>query len=355
MNELEKARIKIDKIDEKMQELFFERIDVAKEVAKYKIIHNMDIFDELREKEILDKRLALNTFKNLEEYYATFLKEVMNISKKYQSHIINKDKVAYCGVVGAFSHIASSHLFPNSQLNNYESFQGVCDAIENGEATCGILPFENSYTGSVGEVFDLLSKYELYIDTVYDLKISQNLLGIKGAKIEDIKKVYSKDQAFLQSKTFLEGRNWEIHNMANTAMAAQFVAEQNNVSFAAIAAKENAQYYNLDILVEDIQSTMQNTTRFIVLRKEKKIKGNHFALILTLAHKSGSLLKALSCFANNNLNMDLIISRAIPEHSWQYYFYLEIEGMYDSTDVKEALLELGKHCDHIKYVGSFDK
>ena len=132
-------------------------------------------------------------------------------------------------------------------------------------------------------------KYEqVYIQQIYDLKISQNLLGIKGAKLEDIQQVYSKDQAISQSKQFLEGRGYELISYPNTAMAAEYVARMQDKTKAAIGAKENAELYGLEVLVENINTSMQNTTRFIVVGRELTMEGNEFSVIFSVPHKLGT-------------------------------------------------------------------
>ncbi|MEF9968741.1 MAG: prephenate dehydratase domain-containing protein, partial [Longicatena sp.] len=210
-------------------------------------------------------------------------------------------------------------------------------------------------TGEVGEVLDLLSQYKVYINEIYDLKISQNLLGIKGAKLEDIKQVYSKDQAIYQSKEFLNGRGYELIPYPNTALAAEYVAKCQDKTKAAIAASENASLYGLDILASDINTSNQNTTRFIVISDALIKQGNVFSLTFIVHHKAGSLVEAMNVIARYGFNMQSIKSRSIKKRPWEYYFYVEIAGDLNNSKEQQMVEELRAICEEVKIVGSYQK
>ena len=198
-------------------------------------------------------------------------------------------------------------------------------------------------------------KYHVYVNGDYDLKISQNLLGIKGATLQDVKQVYSKDQAIYQSKQFLEGRGYELIPYPNTALAAEFVAKHQDKSKAAIAAKENAELYGLDILAEDINTSNQNTTRFIVLGKNLKPEGNIFNLAFIVPHKAGALVAAMNIISSHGFNMQSIISGSIKDRPWEYYFYVEIVGNLNGELEEQLLHDLKEVCEDVKVLGSYTK
>lgn len=355
MNSLEEARLKINEIDEKMASLFEERMRAVEDVILYKIENDLPIFDQSRERFVVEKNSRYIKEDKYLEYYRDFITHLMDVSKQYQMSVVHQDVVGYQGTQGAFSSIASKHLFPHHRKVNYHSFEAVFQAVLNGEIKYGVVPIENSYTGEVGEVLDLLMKYPLYIHQDYRLPISQNLLGIKGANLQDIKQVYSKDQAISQSSKFLMGRGYECIPYPNTAMAAEYVARCQDKSKAAIAAKETAELYGLEILAEDINTSQLNTTRFIVLSRDLNPCGNVFSLAIIIPHKAGALVSAMNMIASHGFNMQSIISRSIQKRPWEYYFYLEIEGDISKEQEQQLVKELSEVCEDVKILGAYQK
>ena len=168
MNQLDKAREKINAIDVQMRELFEQRMKAVEEVAEYKLKNNMKIFDPDREAEVIEKNSIKMQNEKLKLYYREYIQAVMDISKSYQESIVNCDTYGYQGVLGAFSHIATQRLFPHGKMKNYAAFEGAVKGVLNHEIAKAVLPFENSYTGEVGEILDLLFKYDVVIQSIYD-------------------------------------------------------------------------------------------------------------------------------------------------------------------------------------------
>lgn len=356
MSLLDDARKKINEIDEEMAKLFEQRMQAVGDVIRYKMEHQLDVLDTAREQQVIENNKKFIREEAYQEYYETFIKEVMAISRSYQKRIISKDVVGYQGIEGAFSYIASSHVFPDHKKQRYATFEEVIHAVSNSEITYGVIPFENSYTGEVGEVLDILMQYpNVYITGIYDLKVSQNLLGIQGAKLEDVKQVYSKDQAIYQSKQFLDGRGYELIPYPNTALAAEFVAKSNDKHKAAIAAKENAELYGLSILAEDINTSSQNTTRFIIIRQELIPQGNEFSILFTAPHKTGALLQVMAVIAKGGFNMKSIKSRSMRDKPWEYYFYVEIEGNIAGDREQKLMEDLKQVCENVRILGAYEK
>ena len=337
MNQLDKAREKINAIDVQMRELFEQRMKAVEEVAEYKLKNNMKIFDPDREAEVIEKNSIKMQNEKLKPYYREYIQAVMDISKSYQESIVNCDTYGYQGVLGAFSHIATQRLFPHGKMKNYAAFEGAVKGVLNHEIAKAVLPFENSYTGEVGEILDLLFKYDVVIQSIYDLKINQNLLGLKGATLCDIKQVYSKDQAINQCQDFLKNFDYELIPYANTALAAKFVSESQDKSKAAIASIETAELYGLEVLAENINTSKDNTTRFVVVGNELPEDGNHLSIVFTVHHESGQLAKIMQIVAKYGFNMENIKSRSLKDASWQYYFYMEIEGHYRDENMQSML------------------
>lgn len=354
MNQLDKAREKINAIDVQMRELFEQRMKAVEEVAEYKLKNNMKIFDPDREAEVIEKNSIKMQNEKLKPYYREYIQAVMDISKSYQESIVNCDTYGYQGVLGAFSHIATQRLFPHGKMKNYAAFEGAVKGVLNHEIAKAVLPFENSYTGEVGEILDLLFKYDVVIQSIYDLKINQNLLGLKGATLCDIKQVYSKDQAINQCQDFLKNFDYELIPYANTALAAKFVSESQDKSKAAIASIETAELYGLEVLAENINTSKDNTTRFVVVGNELPEDGNHLSIVFTVHHKSGQLAKIMQIVAKYGFNMENIKSRSLKDASWQYYFYMEIEGHYRDEKMQSMLEECRNSSSNFKVIGVYN-
>lgn len=355
MNKLEQARQNINDIDKKMADLFEQRMDAVVDIITYKMQNKLEIFDASREQFVIDKNSNYIENPAYIPYYKEFIKYVMDNSKKYQKVIANQNIVGYQGTMGAFSHIASTRIFPDYIGKSYATFEDVFKAVQDGDIMQGVLPFENSFTGEVGDTLDLLSKYDCYIESIFDLKIDQNLLGLHDADINDITEVFSHEQALSQSKKFLSKYNFKLNPFANTALAAKFVSQSNNKSFAAVASKETAEIYNLKILKENINTSRSNTTRFIVLKKQLNSKGTHFNATFRTNHSAGNLAKVLSVIGNEGFNVESIKSRSVPEVPWEYYFYIEIEASLENEKTTMLIEKIKNNCDRFKIIGSYFK
>ena len=262
MNKLDEARKIINEIDEQIATLFEKRMNAAKMVAEYKKENGLPIFDSNRELEVINKNVKHINDETIKEYYVNFQKELMNISKLYQSRLLNGLKVAYSGVSGAFAHIASIKMFPNAEYVSYNDFQEAYKAVENGTCDVCVLPLENSYAGDVGVVMDLMFSGSLYLNQLMELEIVQNLVAKKGTEKRQIKKVISHQQALTQCSEYIKEHGYLEEEANNTALAAKLVAESNDESIAAIASSDTAQLYNLEIIESNINSSFNNTTRF---------------------------------------------------------------------------------------------
>ena len=173
-----------------MAQLFCRRMDAVRDVVAYKKEHGLPVLDASREEAVVEKNLALLPDKAYAEWYEDFVRHNMAVSRAFQSRVLARDAVAYQGVEGAFSHIALTRLFPHAAARAYPTWAQVFDAVEKGEAACGVLPFENSHAGDVSEVLDLCFAHEdLCVQQVYDLPVSQNLLGVPGAKLSEVRQV----------------------------------------------------------------------------------------------------------------------------------------------------------------------
>ena len=261
-------------------------------------------------------------------------------------------KVGYQGTVGSFSQIAASKLFEGEEFYNYLTFYDVIENVLNGSLDYGVLPIENSYTGEVTMVLDELYKNNVYVIGVYNLPIIQNLVGLKTAQLEDIKQVYSHEQALMQCSEFLKKLEVEMISFSNTALASKYIMEANDLKKGAIASSVTADLYGLKILKENINNNKQNTTRFVVVSKEIKEIKNYFSFIFTVKDGSGALASVLNEISNLNVNLTAISSHSTHE-AWKYYFYCEAEGRLDDENIIKLKNVLNEKCNTFKIVGSY--
>ncbi len=360
MSLLDEARAIINEVDKEMAELFCKRMRAAEMVAEYKMAHGLKIFDAAREEEVVRRNSALVEDKELREFYVSFLKNNMSVSRNYQDRLMTGMKIAYCGTEGAFAHIAASKQFPGARKIAYDDFASAYDAVANGECDAAILPMENSYNGEVGQVTDLMFQGPLYVNAVTDLAVSHDLLVIPGTKPEDIKQLVSHSQALGQCAPYIKERGYDSVEYANTALAAKMVAERADKSIAAIASAEAAEIFGLEVLERNINESRSNTTRFAILSRAEDVHssremGVHTILLFTVRNEAGALAKAIEIIGKHGFNMRTLRSRPMKELLWQYYFYVEAEGNINTDEGKEMIRELHGYCDKLKSLGTFIK
>lgn len=357
-NELDKARKAINEIDARMAGLFEERMQQCREVAEYKKKSGLCIFDDTRERAKMENAGELIDDPEKREFYVLFQKHLMDLSKDYQRRIFKGMKIAYCGVPGAFAHIAAQKAFPEAETVPYSDFSGTYSACVNGDVDVAILPIENSFAGDVGTVLDLAYHGDLYINSILDMNITQNLLGVKGADIKDINTVISHPQAIRQSAEFLSRNSIAIKETNSTAHAAKAVSEMGDRTVGAIASEETASIYGLDVMVRQINTSHQNQTRFAVFSRSMnslKTPGHdtRFILVFAVRNEAGALAKALNIIGSHGYNMSYIHSRPAYGPDWNHYFFAELEGDVNGENGKELLRQMKTVCDNLRLVGSY--
>lgn len=360
MADLNDIRKKINQIDEQMAKLFEERMKASAEVAAYKKEFGLAIFDSSREQEVINKNLKFIEDEIIKDYYVNFLQNTMDVSKRYQSQLLNGLKVAYSGVKGAFAYIAAKKMFPTATYVPYLSFGEAYKACEKGECDICVLPLENSYAGEVGLVMDLMFSGSLYINQVIELEVTHNLIAKKGTTIDKIKKVYSHKQALDQCIDFINEYQFEVIEAPNTALAAKYVSEQDDETIAAIASSDTAELYDLCVLKSNINASNTNTTRFgafcRTMHNEKKNNSNdeRSILLFTVKNEAGALAKTLNIIGSHGFNMLSLRSRPMKELIWNYYFYVEIEGDITGEEGQDMIKALSIFCDKLKIVARYN-
>lgn len=354
-NRLEEARKTINKVDAQMAELFVERMRAAELVYAYKKEYGLPILDAKRENVVIERNASAIEDEVLRGYYIDFLRDVMAVSRAYQYRMQSGLKVAYSGVEGAFAHIAAGRIFPEANRIPYRDFALAYDAVVRGESDFAVLPIENSYAGEVGQTIDLLFTGTLYVNGIYELKICQNLLGVPGSTVADIRRVTSHPQALSQCHDYIALHGFTTEEANNTAIAAKTVAESGDKTLGAIASVETAELYGLQVLDTNIHKSAENTTRFAVL---SKVRANtpaytNSVLMFSVKNEAGTLANAIGIIGKYGYNMTALRSRPLKDHSWQYYFYIELDGSTDTDDGRQMMRELGAVCDKLKLAGTF--
>ncbi|MCF0164378.1 MAG: chorismate mutase [Bacteroidales bacterium] len=358
---LEDARKNIDAIDREMAELFAKRMESAREIAQYKKERGLSVEDSFREQQIVERASQMIENTQIRKYYIDFLNFTMSLSKRYQQSLMNGIKVAYCGVEGAFAHIAAMNLFPEGTAVSYPSFNAAYKAVEDSQCDLCVLPIENSFAGDVGSVMDLIFSGSLHINRIYNLGITQSLLAKKGTKIDDIKRVISHPQALEQCAEYIERHNFRTIEYTNTALSAVEVRDSADSDIACIASEDAAKLYDLDVLEVGINSRKNNTTRFAVFSKvqEKPDKANrmggHFILVFTVKNEAGALANALNIIGVHGFNICNLTSRPMKSLMWNYYFFMELEGNINTPDGEDMMNELSHICDRLRLAGVYTK
>lgn len=376
MTDLKDLRDEIDQIDRQMVELFEKRMEICGQVAEYKINTGKKVFDQEREQSKLDtlKGLAHSSFNR--HGVSELFQQIMAMSRKLQYQLLEQQgvkgrldftcverlekdnvRVVYQGLEGAYAHQAALEYFGRDvNCFHVERWRDAMEAIREGSADYAVLPLENSTAGIVNDNYDLLNEYSNYIVGEEVVLIDHVLMGLPGADISSIQTVYSHPQALMQCSRFLdEHREWTQMSVGNTAVAVRGVKDSGDLSKAAIGSRQAADYYGMKILEEGICHGKQNSTRFIIVTNQKIFEkdAKKISICFEIPHTSGSLYNILSHFIYNDLNMNKIESRPIPERQWEYHFFVDFEGNLNDSAVKNALRGIQEETANFKILGNY--
>lgn len=377
--DLKELRGQIDEIDDQLVSLFCRRMDIAAQVADYKKANGLPILVPGREREILQE-VSQKAGPEMAAYTRTLYSMVFELSRSYQNKrnggnpelyrqisqaidatpkLFPQDAMVACqGVEGAYSQLACEKIFKNPMILYFKTFDGVFGAIDQGLCKYGVLPIENSTAGSVTKVYDLMLQHNFYIVRTFRLKIDHNLLAPPGAKLEDIREIYSHEQAINQCGAFLHSlKNVNVVAVANTAMAAEMVASSGRKDVAAISSRSCMELYGLQNLAPSIQDKGNNRTRFICISKDMEIYpgADKTSIMMVLNHKPGALYKVLARIYALGINVTKLESRPIPEREFEFMFYFDLETSIYSDEFVQLMCELSDFCEEFKYLGSFSE
>ena len=257
----------------------------------------------------------------------------------------------------AFAHKAATQFFGSEvEIDSVSSFRHVFQEVKDGRSDFGVVPLENSLTGSIHDNYDLLLEYDVRIIGELTLRIVHALIGQPETKLEDIQRVISHPQALEQCRDFLEShKGWELVAARDTATAVRRIKEKGNPEDVAIAAMEAATLYGLAVLKEGIETNARNYTRFAVIAAEKVTNGprKKSSLVYATSNKPGSLYDTLRIFAENGINLVKLESRPIHGKPWEYMFYVDIEADVEAAELRGVMEQLSEKTEFLKILGSY--
>ena len=375
--DLNESRKKIDEIDRQIASLFEERMKVTTDVAAYKRSTGKKVFDPVREEEKLKvlRDYTDNEFNKtgIEDLF----RQIMSISRKYQYKVLGAEndekqlfrevdeldvdedtRVVCFGEHGAFTEQAMEEVFgENITAINKMTFREVMEAVANGEAKYGVLPIENTSTGGITDIYDLLLDYDITIVAEHVVKVEQALLGKPGTKIDDIRTIYSHPQGLMQCARFFE-EHPDIKGEAykSTSGAAKKVAADDDMTQAAIASSRAAGIFGLEVLKKSINFESNNYTRFIIITNQHIFlsNANKISISFEVKHQVGALYNMLANFYYNDLNLTKIDSRPMESRNWEYRFFVDVEGNLNDPGVSNALACISEFASELKILGNIE-
>lgn len=371
---LEEIRLRLNELDDQLLSLFSERRKLSIEVARSKVETSKPVRDAAREQQLLVKLIHAGKDKYqldaqyITKLFHTIIEDSVLLQQAYLQNLANPQsrkplaRVAFLGSKGSYSHLATREYFSrkNTELIelNCEQFKEVTRTVESGHADYGVLPIENTSSGSINEVYDLLQHTTLYIVGEITQPIEHCLVATKDIRLEDLKVLYSHPQPHQQCSEFLSRlKGVKLETCASTADAMKKVQELNRTDVAAIGNASSGKLYGLQAIQGNIANQTENHTRFIVVaRKPVEVSPQIPAkttLIMSTSQEAGSLVSTLLVLQRYGINMTKLESRPIMGNPWEEMFYVDLEAHLDSEEMQQALVELTRLTRHLKVLGCY--
>ncbi len=377
--ELETIYRQIEETDYALNELFVRRMELCAELAREKTTRGLVLSEVPREREGR-LRFREQAGPALEEYAGVMYSTLVDVCQSYQAAAVGEESdvcrgireaiatteplfpekatIVCQGVEGAYSQIAVEKLFRQPSITYVSQFEEVFAAIDKGVGRYGVLPLENSTAGSVNKVYDLMMKYNFTIVRSVRVKVSHCLLAKPGVKMEEIREIFSHEQAISQSEDFLKQHpHIKVTPCANTAMAARMVAESERRDIAALSSHNCAHLYGLQTLANSVQDKGNNYTRFICISKKPEIfpGANHTSIMLTTPHSPGALYRIIARISSLGINLTKLESRPLPDQDFEFMFYFDLDVSIYSPALMLLLADLESLCETFRYLGSYSE
>lgn len=371
--DLTEIRQQITQLDRHLLKLLAERHRLAFDVARSKEISRKPLRDLAREQQLLQELVQFSEQHNyqlesdyIRQIFQRIIEDSVTTQQVYFQQKLNQQPecchIAFLGKRGSYSNLAARTYAARYQQNWVElscsSFDEVFNKVSSGEAKYGILPLENTTSGSINEVYDLLQHTDLSLvgDLAYPIK--HCVLAQSSSTLEQIDTLYSHPQVIQQCSHFIKGLELaHIEYCESSSHAMQLVASLNKPNLAALGNEDGGQLYGLQVLKRDIANQKNNITRFIVVAKQPlqispQIPSKTL-LLMSTTQNAGALVDALLVLKHHQINMTKLESRPIYGKPWQEMFYLEIEANIHHPDTQQALQELQQQCCYLKVLGCY--
>ncbi|MCP5061483.1 MAG: 3-deoxy-7-phosphoheptulonate synthase [Ignavibacteriae bacterium] len=366
------VRKDINKVDADILKLLAERRKLSHKVADSKEQSDKPIRDLERESELLSKIIGVGKEVGLDSHYTSkifynIIDDSIRLQQKhFQSSIFDTEsnviRIAIQGIDGSYSSLAAKKFFAQYKKEiifiSKKRFDQVAKEVEEGRADFALLPIENTTSGGINEVYDLLLHTTLSIVGEETYQVKHCLVGTKDAKVSQLKKIYAHYQAAAQCDKFISTLpNCALEYFADTAMSVQQISTEKNPENGAIASEDAANLFDVKILEKEISNQEENYTRFLVCSKKQQDLDVRIpaktSLVLATAHTAGSLLEALTIFNKYDVNIDKLESRPILGNPWEEMFYLDFEGNTQDEKIKALIDDLGLHTRFMKVLGCY--
>lgn len=371
-NPLLDLRIKISALDEQLLTLLAKRRLLAVEVGKAKLASHRPVRDIDRERDLLERLITLGKAQHLDAHYITRLFQliiedsVLTQQALLQQHLNQTNphsaRIAFLGPKGSYSHLAARQYAARHFEQFIESgcakFHDIFNQVETGQADYAVVPIENTSSGAINDVYDLLQHTSLSIVAEMTVPIDHCVLVSGPTSLDQIQTVYSHPQPFQQCSQFLNRYpHWKIEYCESTSAAMERVAQAQSPHVAALGSEAGGGLYGLQVLERNLANQTQNITRFVVLaRKAVKVSDQVPAkttLLIATGQQAGALVEALLVLRNHNLIMTKLESRPIYGNPWEEMFYLDIQANVESAAMQKALHELSEITRSMKVLGCY--
>ena len=373
-NDLKKVRTNVDEIDEKLLALIAERRKLSTAVAEAKSDDNLPLRDLNREETLLIERIKRGKEFGLDSHFVTILfHEIINDSIRVQQGIFQKKtnnesgaqkivRVAFHGIEGSYSFLAAKKHFARNEDHvafvGCSTFSDVLKTLETGQSDYGILPLDNSFSGGITEIYDLLLHSQISIVGEEKTRIEHCLIGTGGTDLAKITRIYCHSQGASDCRNFLSTlHNVRIELFNDSAASVRRIKDENDPAHAAIASEEAARLFGGTVLRRDIANQRENFTRYIIAaRAPRRVDlriGCKTSLVIATSHQPGSLAEVLAVFKENGINLTKLQSRPVAENPGEEMFYIDFEGNVEDGRIQRALQELTRCTRFIKVLGCY--
>lgn len=369
---LKQLRGEITRVDEQMLALLAERRRLSHAVAATKDLNTAVIRDPSREEDLLVNLVQNGRSKGLDAHFVTrifheIIDDSVRIQQEYFQKALHKGdepalRVAIQGIEGSYSALATQKFLSRKQEGfifvECQRYNEVIEAVEQGRADMGILPLENTNTGGIGEVYDLLLQTNLHIIGEEKFEIRYCLLSPQVQALQNIRKIYTHPQAAAQCSSFLSRLpNSTIEYHADSALSVRRLKEEGISEYAAIASEEAAKIYGLKVLSTQIANSSRIFTRYIAIAR-KPIEVDRripckTSIVMATHHKAGALLESLHIFRDYNINLTKLESRPIEGNPWEELFYVDFDGNLVEASIQEAMTKLASTTRFLKVLGCY--